>query len=283
MELQMLNLRILTCGLAIGATSLVAVAQNSNDQPASKQPAGQPGDRPNRGGGNGGARGGFGGMMGEPLSADKAKAAWDLEAAGVAGRLGLNADQTKALQKAYGDARTSQQAVMEKLRQDQQAKMKDMDPEDRRDAMQSARKAMEDANKSERDKLTKAVTAAVPGDKGTQAATALGSFNPQWDRMVDTIGGFKLDAAKQQDALNAIETFSAAQTKTLQGAGPDSDRQAMREEMQAAREKLTASLKKDLTDDQLKKFEETMPGMRGGQGGGGGRGRGQGGGGGGDK
>jgi hypothetical protein len=260
MELQMSTLKVLVCGLAIGSMSLVAVAQPAGNKPAAaKQPSGQQGDR--------GARG-PGGMMGEPLSADKAKAAWDLQATGVAARLGLNADQTKALVKAYEDARTSQQAAAEKLRKDQGDKMKDADPEDRRGAMQAARKAMEDMNKGQRESFTKAVTAAIPGDKGTQAATALGVFNPQWDRMADSIGSFKLDAGKQQDALNAVETFIATQTKTLQGAGPDADRAEMREAMQKARETLTSSLKKDLSEDQMKKFEETMPGMRGGQGGG---------------
>jgi len=277
MELQMMNLKVLACGLAIGSMSLVAVAQpKDKDKPAAKQPAdkggggdkgGQPGgDRPNRGGG---------GMMAEPLSPEKAKAAWDLEANSVAKRLGLNADQTKSLVKAYEDARTSQQAASEKMRKDQRDKMKDMDPEDRRDAMQAQRKAMEDLNKSEREKFSKAVTTSVSGENGTKAVAALGSFNPMWDRMVDSIAGLNLDAAKQASALSAVEEFAAAQSKAVAG-GPDADPQDRREAMQAAREKLTSSLKKDLTEEQLKKFEESMPGGRGM--GGGGRGRGPGGG-----
>src|SRR5205814_9164039 len=89
-------------------------------------------------------------------------------------------------------------------------------------------------------------------------ATALGVFSPGWDRLVDTVSGFGLDAAKQQDALNAIETFAAAEGKAMQG-GPD-DQQDRREAMQAAREKLTTALKKDLTEDQPKKVEESFPG-----------------------
>src|SRR5690349_1407188 len=109
MELQMLNLKVLVCGLAVSSVSLVAVAQPT-DKPAPKQPdskPGQPGERAPRGGGDRARGGGPGGMLGEQLSAEKAKAAWDLEATGVASRLGLNADQTKALVKAYEDARTS--------------------------------------------------------------------------------------------------------------------------------------------------------------------------------
>lgn len=264
MELQMLNLKVLVCGLAVSSMSVIAIAQPADkDKPAAKQPEAQP-----RG------RGGAGGMMGEPLSAEKSKAAWDLEATGVATRLGLNGDQTKALVKAYEDARTSHQAASEKLRKEQADKMKDAGDDNRREAAQGMRKAMEDMNKSEREKFTKAVTGAISGEKGTQAATALGAFNPMWDRMVDTISGFKLEAAKQQSALNAVETYVGAQTKAMQG-GPDTDPQDRREAMQAAREKLNASLKKDLSEEQFKKFEESTPGRGMGQGGGG-RGRGQG-------
>jgi hypothetical protein len=277
MELQMLNLRVLVCGLAVSSMSLLAVAQPADkDKPASKQPdskPGQPGERAPRGESGERARGpGMG--MGDQLSVEKAKAAWNVEATGVANRLGLNADQTKSLVKAYDDARTSHRAASDKLMKEQAEKMKDAG-DDRREAMQAMRKAMEDMNKTEREKFTKAVTGAISGEKGTQAATALGAFNPTWDRMVDTLSGFKLEAAKQQDALNAIETFVGAQSKAMQG-GPDQDPQDRREAMQAAREKLNASLKKDLSEDQLKKFEESMPAGRMGQGGG--RGRGQGGG-----
>lgn len=278
----MLNLKVLACGLAIGSMSMVAVAQG---QPKDKAPAKQPaGDKPagDKGGQPRGERGPGGMMGGEPLSAEKAKAAWDLQAGSVAKRLGLNADQTKALTKAYEDARTSQQSASEKLRKDQREKMKDMDQEDRRDAMQAQRKAMEDLNKSEREKFSKAVSTAVSGENGTKAVNALGSFNPMWDRMVDSIAGLKLEDAKQAGALNTIEEYVAAQTKAMAG-GPDADPQDRREAMMAAREKLTTDLKKNLTEDQIKKFEESMPGGGRGQGGGGGRGRGQGGGGGGEK
>lgn len=261
----MLNLKVLVCGLAVSSMSVAALAQSSTggkDQPASKQPEGQRG--------RGGAAGGpGGGMMGEQLSPEKAKAAWDLEATNVATRLKLTADQTKSLVTAYETARTSAQAANEKVRKEQMDKMRDA--EDRQAARQDMMKAIEAVNKSEREKFTKAVTAAIPGDSGTKAAAALGVFNPQWDRMVDVVSGFKLDGTKQQNVLNTIEDHIATQAKNMAG-GANQDPQDRREAMQAAREKLTAALKKDLTDDQMKKFDEaTAPG----RGMGGGRGRGQ--------
>jgi hypothetical protein len=259
MELQMLNLKVLVCGLAVGSMGLTAMAQS--EKPAGKPPAaGQPaGDRPAQ-------------NRPEPLSAEKAKAAWDLEANGVAKRLALKDDQAKSLVTAYDAARTSHQAASEKLRKDQQEKTKGIDRSDRdamQEAMQANRKAMEDLNKSETDKFTKAVTTAIPGEPGTKAAKALSVFGfaPQWDRLVDTVGGFKLDAAKQQDALNALETFASEQSKNMANMGPGTDREAAAEDMKATREKLTTSLKKVLSEDQLKKVEENMGGGRGGRGG----------------
>jgi hypothetical protein len=271
----MLNLKVLACGLAISSLSLVAVAQPATgDKPATKQPGdkkpdAQQGERPVRGPGAGG------GMRGmEPLAPEKAKAAWDLEANTVATRLGLSADQTKSLVTAYEGARTTQTAAVEKLRKEQADKMeklRDGDRQDRQDAMQSMRKAMEDLNKTNKENLTKAVTTAVPGDSGTKAAAALASYNQISDRMVDTVSGFKLDNTKQQNVLKAIEDFSSEQAKNV-GGNPD-DRQERQEAMQAARDKFNAAVKKDLTDEQVKKLEESMPGGGRGMGGGGGGGR----------
>jgi hypothetical protein len=270
MELQMLNLKVLVCGLAIGSMGLSAMAQS--EKPAGKPPAAnQPGTER-------GPRG----ERPEPLSAEKAKAAWDLEATGVAKRLALKDDQTKSLVAAYDSARTSHQAATEKLRKEQQEKNKGIDRQDReamQDAMQANRKAMEDLNKSETEKFTKAVTTAIPGDSGAKAAKALSVFGfaPQWDRLVDTVGGFKLDAAKQQDALNALETFASEQTKNM--ATMADDREGAMEDMKTAREKLTTSLKTVLSEDQMKKVEQNMGGGRMGGGRRGGNGGGKGGGG----
>src|SRR5262249_46346373 len=98
------------------------------------------------------------------------------------------------------------------------------------------------------------------------------------DNMADAVAGFKLDATKQQDALVAMEDYVVAQGKA-RGQLRDGDRDAIRTAMQEAREKLSASMKKLLSEEQFKKFESTMQGGFGGRGGGGGRGPGGGGGG----
>src|SRR5215831_2493620 len=101
------SLKVVVTCLVVGTMGLSAAAQ---DRP----------QRPGRQGGDGGpppAR--------QPMSPEKAKAAWTLEATGAAKRAGATDDQAKAVAKAYVDARESHNAAMEKLRQAEAAKRKE--------------------------------------------------------------------------------------------------------------------------------------------------------------
>lgn len=261
----MQTLKVLICCAAIGSMGLAASAQ---------PPAGQPpaGGRPGAGGGGGG---------GQPrpaaLAPEKAKAAWELEATGVAKRLGLSDDQAKAVVKAYAEARESHNAAAEKLRKeaaDKRAKDAGNDGSDGntpgggRGAEQ--RKAMEDMNAAERAKLHRALSGTLSADQTTKAVASLGTFNPIWDRMVDVLAGLHLEGAKQQDSLNAVEDFIVAQTKAIQ-SGAGGDREAAQAARQEARQKLVDSLKKTLSEEQINKIEEALRagGGRGGRPGGG--------------
>jgi hypothetical protein len=201
------------------------------------------------------------------MSPEKAKAAWDLQAHGVAKHHGLSEDQAKTVAKAYAEARESQKTAADKQRKELMEKARDgaaggggrgLGPE--------AMKAMEDLNKGEREKFEKALVAGgISAEQAGKLSASLGQFNPAWDVMVDTLAGFKLDAAKQQEGLNAIEAFVMAGSKARTG-NPE-DREANREAMQGARTKLTDSLKGILDEEQLKKFESTIRGAGGRQGG----------------
>ena len=106
----MRSFNLLVPCLAIGLTGISALAQDAprrGNRPEGERPAGQPG------GGQPGERGG-GGQRGMQLSPEKAKAAWELTATGVAKRLGLNEEQTKGVVKAYVDARTSHTAASQR-------------------------------------------------------------------------------------------------------------------------------------------------------------------------
>src|SRR3954469_21448426 len=116
----MLNLKAVACGVAVGALALSTFAQPASGGKGGGKDSKQPGAKAPEGGQPRGEGRGQGGMRMEPLSPEKAKAAWDLEATGVATRLKLTADQTKSLVSAYESARTSQQAAMEKARKEAQ-------------------------------------------------------------------------------------------------------------------------------------------------------------------
>jgi hypothetical protein len=194
-------------------------------------------------------------MRGPQMDPAKAKAAQELEATGVAKHAGLNDGQTKALVKVYLAARESHAAASEKMRQE----MRDGNGDGGRPDFAAMQQKMQDLNKSEREKFKNALGSTVSAEQGAKVLTSLGTFNMQWDRWVDALAELKLEPAKQQQGLEAIEAYVIDTEKARGG-----DREAMREAMQSSREKLTDSMKKILNDEQFAKFEAGMrPGGRG--------------------
>lgn len=260
--------KVLVSCLALGTAGVAMAQDKPQEKPKDQPPArAQPpaGERParDRQPGQGG------GQQRQALAPEKAKAAQELEAKGVAKRLNLNDDQTKALVKAYTDARASFTEANTKFMEEQRKAM-----EDGADRSEMAQKR-QDMMKKEREKFTKAVTTAISGDVATKVGNSLGSFNGQWDRFVDTIAGFNLEAAKQQDALNAVEDFVVAQTKARESAGDGTDRESQMAAMRETRTKLTDALKKVLSEEQMGKIQPMLGGggrQGGGPGGGGGEG-----------
>lgn len=245
----MRTLKIMVSCLMIGALAAPVLAQNDAPPPP----------RQGRPGGPGGPGGGPGGGMRQALSPEKAKAAWELEAKSVAAALGVSGDKAAALSKAYVEARTSQGAAAEKLRDEMREQGREGGAPDG-----SMREKVEKLNADERAKLEKALGGTLSAEQTKTAMETLGTFNRGWDHMASVIAGFNLDAKKQGDALNAVYQFVSTQGKN-RAAGPGGDRQAMRTAMQEAREKMNTSLKGILSEDQYKQFEETTgPGQRGG-------------------
>jgi len=280
--------QFIVCGLAASVLSMGALAQDQQTQ----QPQRAPGQRGPGGPREGGPGGGMG-MGGRQLSAERAKAAWSAQANGVAARLGLNVDQTKALVAAYTASRESQGAASDKMREEAMQKARDegAGPETMRNMMAKA----EELNTAERAKLQAALTTAIGADATAKAMPSLGLFSRQWDGIVDVFSTFKLDSANQQKGLNAIEDFAVssgaaqAQLRASRGnnqggaagggeAGAPPDREAMRAAAQEGRQKFLDSMQPILNKEQLTKLEESLPGAgRGTGGGGGGGGRRQGG------
>jgi hypothetical protein len=272
MESDMQQWKVVLSSLMVGAFGAVCVAQDapakdSKDKqpPARERPArdGQPrGERPGGGQGRG------------QLSPEKAKAAWDLEAKGVAKRAGLTDAQTSTLVKAYEEARASQNEAFDKARKEMQDKAKENGDEGGGGRQRMGPEVMQklnEVNAAERTKFEKALGDSIPSDKKSAVLASLGTFNRQWDNMTDAIMGFNLEPAKQQEAQNAIEDYILVVGKARSAAG---DQEAMREAMQKgqeARQKLSETMKKLLSEEQFGKFEAAMgPGGRGrGPGGGG--------------
>ena len=259
--------KLLSASLSVVALAGTTLAQaEKTDRPADRQRDQQP----ERGPREGRPAGRPGGMA--PLSPEKAKAAWELQATGVAGRVGLNADQTKALVKAYTEARTTMQQKQEELRRARQEG--EGDPG-------SAVETLRETEAAARTQFGKALAdAKITGEQATKVNASLGSVGLTgrgWDVMVDTLAGFNLEPAKRQTSLNAAEDFVVAMSKATEGMrGGGGDPQEARAAMDAAREKLMTTLKGTLTEDQLKTFESVTGrgGMRrGGPEGGPGRGR----------
>lgn len=287
--------RLVLCGIALGSFSFGALAQNqqSGQQPG-QQSERQPGQRaPGEGRGPGM---GFGGRQ---LSPEKAKAAWELQAKGVAGRLGLNEAQTKSLVSAYLTAREAQGTAAEKIRQEAMQ----AGQEGGMEAMRESMKKIEEVSTTQRENLKKALAGSLSSEQVEKAMASLGTFNRQWDRVVDVFGTFKLDAAQQQQGLNAIEdyavTLAAAQAQAqaamnqrrAEGGGPGEgggaggggagERNGIRTANQEGRQQLLTALQPLLNKEQVTKIEEALPGAGRGPGGAGGGRRGGGGGGGG--
>ena len=133
------------------------------------------------------------------------------------------------------------------------------------------REEMQKLNTAEREKLTKALTEALPKDQVEKVAGPLGTFYRGWDRLVDALAGMKLDADKQDKGLALLATYAVESDKAMQAAMAGGDREAM---MNAARErkaKLDTELAKQLSlsEEQTSKWKEAT--TFGGGGGGGGR------------
>lgn len=268
--------RLIVCGVAAGSLALGALAQ---DQKPAQAPA-------PRAPGEGGPRGPGMGMGGRQLSPEKAKAAWEMQAKGVAARLGLNDAQTKTLVSAYQAARESQGTASDKIRQE--GMQRAQEGGGGIEAMRETMKKVDEVNNTERENFAKALAGSLNSEQSAKAVAALGTFDRQWDRLVDVFGSFKLDAAQQQSGLNAIEEYSAsisaAQAKARaagQGGGPNAapgeggapgaggpDREAMRAATQESRQKLVSALQPMLNKEQLTKIEESLPGAGRGPGGG---------------
>ena len=216
---------------------------------------------PSRGGGGAGAQPaqrGPGMTRGGQLAPEQAKAAWELQARHLSQNLGLNEEQTKNVVAAYVSSRDkhaeSMRQLMEKMREGRGSP--EEDPQVRRDEMQ---KAFEDLNKADRAALQAELAKSMSAEQVEKAIVPLGSFNPNWDAMVNSVAGFKLEPAKNKQAMDAVQSYAG----TIARAAVDTDPEARRTANQQARTKVSDEMKALLTEEQFGQFERTLSGPRG--------------------
>jgi hypothetical protein len=209
--------------------------------------------------------------MAPMLEPAKAKAAWTLEAQSAARRTSLDEAQTTKTVDLYLAAREEHRAAAEEIRIKMREKFEAAQDEDgdMREIGAEMRKQVGDLQKSQRDKLNAALSEALGAEKAGKVAASLGSFNPNWDMMVNALTGFNLEPAKLTKAVGATEHYILA-TDPLRGTGSD-DPGAMRTAMQEARANLADALEPILSPEQMDEFRRTMspgrgPGGRGGDG-----------------
>ncbi len=213
----------------------------------------------------------FGRGGGPPLEPEKAQAAWALQAKAVAAGLTLEEKAATALAGAYKSARESYQKAMQEVIGSGGGPGGGGGP--------GNFQALQEIRQTESGKLDNALKLFLNDEQRTQALASLGTFSVEWDRHVDTLAGFGLEAAKLDEALKHTVAYVVEVDKAMQEAMASFDFQAVRGARQTAKEKLDKALASILSEDQVAKWNEATAPRGGGGGFGGGRGPGGGGGG----
>ncbi|MBI1785256.1 hypothetical protein HYR69_08940 [Candidatus Sumerlaeota bacterium] len=180
---------------------------------------------------------------GPRLAPEKQEAAWTMEAKCVADDLKLPADSAAKMADAYKSSRKNFQEASRKMMQDAQG--------DRMSAMQG----MLDLRTSETLRLQNVLKGCLNEEQAKSAMASLGSFNPQWDLMVDALADFKLDEKKGAEALKRVKTYVEGAAKAQNDAMDTMDFQSLREEIGKLKQKLDEDLSAILSPDQVTEWK----------------------------
>ncbi len=185
---------------------------------------------------------------GPQLTLEKAQAAWTLAARGVANELSLSKKVTSQLVDAYKAARESYQKAMEELR----------------GTGGRGFEGFRELAGKERGKLETALKGFLSDKQAAEAIASLGTFNGEWDRMLDVIAGFKLNDKKLFPALALISTYVVDYSKAANTAMANQDWQSIRTARETHKATLDSGLAGILSKEQLATWNEaTAPRRRG--------------------
>jgi len=161
--------------------------------------------------------------------------------------------------KAYRRARTSQNEGIAKIREEFAGKRSDPGPDrpvhtanrgGRGAVFAEVRQRTEALAKAEVERLREALLeAGLTPPQTDRAMVTLGSFSRQWDMIVARMNEFELPEARSEAAHEAVHEYIATLARVDR-----TDRGAMREVSQDAREKLRKDLASVLSEEQLEQL-----------------------------
>ena len=185
--------------------------------------------------------------MGPQLEPEQAQAAWTLAARGVANELGLSKKVTSQLVDAYKAARESYQKAMQGL-----------------SGGGGGFQAFRELAGKERGKLETALKGFLSDKQTAEAIASLGTFNGEWDRMLDVLADFKLNDKNLFKALTLISTYVVDYSKAVSAAMASQDFQSIRTARETHKGTLDSGMAGILSKEQLATWNEaTAPRRRG--------------------
>lgn len=185
---------------------------------------------------------------GPQLAPEKAQAAWTLAARGVASELGLSREATSKLVNAYKAARESHQKAMQELS----------------GGGPGGFQAYQELTEKERGKLEAVLKGFLSDEQAAKAMASLGTFNREWDRLLDVLAGFKLDDKKLFKALALVSTYVVDYDKARRSAMANQDWESIRTAREKHKGILDSGMAKILSKEQLATWNEaTAPRPRG--------------------
>ncbi len=231
-------MRVVTASALLTVAFCCLPARAQDGPPPGTEPP-PPGERPPRQRGSAFQR----------LSPERAGAAWKLQAGGVARGLDLSQETTAQLAEAYVQAHQHYREAADAARR----ALMEGDSEGGRPSRagrRELRQAQEELLEAEKARLRSALLGFLDENQTEQAMVPLGTFDRNWDRMVDAVAGFELGEEKTFEALAPIQKYVV----TVAAGRRNQDRQAMMD----AREDLLEAFSSILTEEQLSTFRRLM-------------------------
>ena len=200
-------------------------------------------------------QGGRGG--GNRMSPEQLNAAWSAQGSGASHDAGISAENTAKLIDVYKVSRTEHGKELETL----------MASGERGPGMFQQMQAI---NSAAGGAMKPKLAAFLSAEETDKVMASLGSYNREWDRLVDTVLGFKLAGESNFKALTLIANYVIESDKARAEAIAAMDFESMRAASEELKGMLDLSIASVLSDEQVASWKEQT--QRRQRGGGGGRG-----------